>query len=165
MHELPPDETGPVPVTVTHAERRYYGVPPTGFALALAVAAIVAAIVMFATGRWPIGLILLGVGLLLVLLTVETGVFRDRAGVAADSVATRGRATTRLLALRRRVGGGHKLGKFDCFEQLLFAVEDADVRPVKLIGGAGEEVATQGAHVSEDVGHVMDRVNEHKRAH
>jgi Double zinc ribbon len=103
VHELPPDETGPVPVTVTHAERRYYGVTPTGFALAVAVAAIVAAIVMFATGRWPIGLILLGVGLLLVLLTVETGVFRDRAGVAADSVATRGRATTRLLALRREL--------------------------------------------------------------
>jgi zinc-ribbon domain len=99
--ELPPDETGPVPVTVTHADRRYYGVTPTALALGLSTVVIVAAIVLLATGHWPIGLILLGVGLLLVLVTAETGVFRDRAGVAADSFATRGRATTRLLALRR----------------------------------------------------------------
>ena len=92
--ELPPDETGPVPVTIAHAERRYYGVAPTS---------VVAAIVLFATGRWPIGLILLGVGLLLLLLSVETGVFRDRAGVAADSVATRGRATARMYAQRREL--------------------------------------------------------------
>jgi ABC-type multidrug transport system fused ATPase/permease subunit len=92
-----------VPVTVTHADRRYYGVTPTGLALGLAAVVIVAAIVLFAVGHWPIGLILLGVGLLLLLVTVETGVFRDRAGVAADSFATRGRATTRMLALRREL--------------------------------------------------------------
>jgi hypothetical protein len=90
-----------VPVTVTHADRRYYGVTPTALALGLSTVVIVAAIVLLVTGHWPIGLILLGVGLLLVLVTAETGVFRDRAGVAADSFATRGRATTRLLALRR----------------------------------------------------------------
>jgi len=101
--ELPPDETGPVPVTVTHADRRYYGVRPTALALGLSTVVIVAAIVLLVTGHWPIGLILLGVGLLLVLITAETGVFRDRAGVAADSFATRGRATTRILALRREL--------------------------------------------------------------
>jgi hypothetical protein len=101
--ELPPDETGPVPVTVAQTERRYYGVTPTALALGIAAVAVVAAIVLFATGHWPIGLILLGVGLLLLLVTVETGAFRDRAGVAADSFATRGRATTRLLALRREL--------------------------------------------------------------
>jgi hypothetical protein len=103
VQELPPDETGPVPVTVTQAERRYYGVTPTALALGLAALAVVAAIVLFAAGRWPIGLVLLGVGLLLALVSVETGVFRNRAGVAADSVATRGRATTRILALRREL--------------------------------------------------------------
>jgi len=103
VQELPPDETGPVPVTVTHAERRYYGVAPTALALGLAVAAVVAAIALFATGHWPTALVVLGVGLLLLLVSVETGVFRDRAGVAADSFATRGRATTRVLALRREL--------------------------------------------------------------
>jgi hypothetical protein len=101
--ELPPEETGPVPVTVTHAERRYYGVMPTALALGLAVGALAAAIVLFATGHWPVALVVLGVGVLLLLVSVETGVFRDRAGVAADSFATRGRATTRLLALRREL--------------------------------------------------------------
>jgi hypothetical protein len=103
VQELPPEETGPVPVTVAHVERRYYGVTPTGFALVLAGLAVVAAIALFASGHWPIGLILLGLGLLLVLVSVETGVFRDRAGFAADSFATRGRATTRTLGLRREL--------------------------------------------------------------
>jgi hypothetical protein len=101
--ELPADETGPVPVTVAQAERRYYGVTPTALALGLAAVAIVAAIVLFATGHWPIGLILLGLGLLLLLVSVETGFFRDRAGFAADSFATRGRATTRIMAGRREL--------------------------------------------------------------
>jgi hypothetical protein len=101
--ELPPDETGRVPVEYARTERRYYGVAPTAFAVTLAAAAVVAAIVLFATGHWPVALVLLGVGLLLLLVSVETGVFRDRAGVAADTFATRGRATTRMLALRREL--------------------------------------------------------------
>lgn len=103
VEELPPDETGPVPVTLTHAERRYYGVTPTALAVGVGVTAIVAAIALFATGHWPIALVVLGVGVLLLLVSVETGAFRDRAGLAADSFATRGRATTRLLALRREL--------------------------------------------------------------
>src|SRR5262249_37100904 len=100
VQELPPDETGPVPVTVTHGERRYYGVAPTALALGLAVTAVVAAIALFATGHWPIALVVLGVGLLLLLVSVETRVFRDPAGVAAHSFATRGPATTRPPPLR-----------------------------------------------------------------
>jgi zinc-ribbon domain len=130
--ELPPDETGPVPVTVTHVERRYYGVTPVGLALGLAAAAVVAAIVLFATGHWPIGLIVLGVAVLLVLVSVETGVFRDRAGVAADSVATRGRATTRLLQLRREL---RKLGALR--GRLLLELGDAVYR--------GDEQTTEAA--------------------
>src|SRR5438552_13599834 len=130
--ELPPDETGQVPVEYTRAERHYYGVAPTGFALALAAAAVVAAIVLFATGHWPLGLIVLGVAVLLVLLSVETGVFRDRAGVAADSLATRGRATTRLLRLRREL---RKLAVLR--GRLLFELGDAVYR--------GDERATEAA--------------------
>ena len=103
MLELPPDETGPVPVEYTHAERHYYGVTPTGLALGLAAAGAIFAIVLIATGHWPIGLILLGVSVLLVLVAVETRTVRERAGFAADSVATRGRATTRILRMRREL--------------------------------------------------------------
>jgi hypothetical protein len=101
--EVPPEETGPVPVTYVEAERHYYGVTPTRLVVALAAAGVVLAIVLFATGHWPIALVLLGLALLLVLVTVELGVFRARAGVAADSLATRGRAATRTLALRREL--------------------------------------------------------------
>jgi zinc ribbon protein len=103
VQELPPDETGPVPVDYMRAERTYYGVTPTTLVLVLAAVAIVAAVVLFAVGHWPFGLVLLGVGLLLALVSVETGVLRDRAGVAADSFATRGRATKQLFALRREL--------------------------------------------------------------
>ena len=130
--DLPPDETGPVPVTITEADRRYYGVTPTALVLGLATAALVAAIVLFATGHWPVALILLGLALLLLLVSIETGAFRDRAGVAADSVATRGRATTRLLALRR------ELRKMAVLRgRLLFELGDAVYR--------GDEQATEAA--------------------
>jgi hypothetical protein len=130
--ELPPDETGPVPVEYGHVERQYYGVTPTRFAVALAAAAFVLAIVFLATGRWPIGLILLGVAVLLVLVSVETGAFRDRAGVAADSFATRGRAARRLLALRR---DARRLAPVRA--RLLFELGDAVYR--------GDEQATEAA--------------------
>ena len=130
--ELPPDETGPVPVEYAHVERQYYGVTPTRFAVALAAVAFVLAIFFLATGRWPIGLILLGVAVLLVLVSVETGAFRDRAGVAADSFATRGRAARRLLALRREA---RRLAAVRA--RLLFDLGDAVYR--------GDEQATEAA--------------------
>jgi hypothetical protein len=118
--EVPPDETGHVPVHYERALPRYYGLTPTTLVLVLAAAALTLAIVLLATGRWPFGLVLLGVSLLLVLIFVEAArrkpdgavarstaealdAFRARAGVAADSLATRGRAARRLLVLRREL--------------------------------------------------------------
>jgi hypothetical protein len=118
--ELPPDETGRVPVQYTQAEPRYYGITPTTLVLVLAGAALTLAVVLFALGHWPFGLIALGVSLLLLLVFLEAARrkpdgpvarstadaldgFRARAGVAADSLATRGRAARRLLALRREL--------------------------------------------------------------
>jgi hypothetical protein len=110
--EVPADETGPVPVNYTHAEPQYYGVTPTTLVLVLAVAALAVSIVLFAIGRWPFGLIALGLSLLLGLFFFEgtrrrpdarVNAVRARAGAAADSVATRGRATRQLFALRREL--------------------------------------------------------------
>src|SRR5262249_62149953 len=63
VQELPPDETGPVPVTIAHAERRYYGVTPTALVVGLAIAAVAPAILLFATTHWPLPLLVLRVGL------------------------------------------------------------------------------------------------------
>jgi zinc ribbon protein len=118
--ELPPEETGPVPVQYAQAVPRYYGITPTTLVLVLAGAALTLAVVLFALGHWPFGLIALGVSVLLLLVFLEAARrkpdgpvarstadaldgFRARAGVAADSLATRGRAARRLLALRREL--------------------------------------------------------------
>jgi hypothetical protein len=130
--ELPPDETGQVPIVYTNAERRYYGVTPTALAVVLAALGVAFAIVLVATGHWPIGLILLGISLLLLLVTVETRAVRERASVAAGSVATRGRATTRILGLRR------ELRKMAVLRgRLLFELGDAVY--------GGDEQATEAA--------------------
>jgi zinc ribbon protein len=118
--ELPPGETGRVPVQYAQAVPRYYGITPTTLVLVLAGAALTLAVVLFALGHWPFGLIALGVSVLLLLVFLEAARrkpdgpvarstadaldgFRARAGVAADSLATRGRAARRLLALRREL--------------------------------------------------------------
>ena len=128
--ELPPDETGPVPVTYEQAERTVYGVAPTTLVLILAAAGVALSIVLFVTGHWPIALVVLGLALLFALVTIETGAFRERAGVAADSVTTRGRATARLLALRREL---RRLAAVRA--RLLFELGDAVYR--------GDEQATE----------------------
>jgi hypothetical protein len=147
--ELPPDETGPVPVNIMRTEPRLYGVTPASLVLGLAVVAAAATIALFVTGHWPFALILFGVTILLVLLFMEAarrkpdgritrttaatlGGFRVRAGVAAEAVATRGRATTRLLSLRRELG---QLGRVRA--KLLFELGEAVYR--------GDEEATESA--------------------
>jgi len=132
VQELPPDETGPVPVDYTHVEPHYYGVTPTRLAVALAGAAVVVAVVLLATGHWPFGLIVLGVAVLLGLVSVETGPVRARASVAADSVATRGRAARRVLGLRRELRHTAVVRA-----RLLFELGDAVYR--------GDEQATETA--------------------
>jgi type IV secretory pathway TrbD component len=140
VEPLPPEETGRVPVERIRAEPRLYGVTPTALVLALAVAALTLAVVFFVLGRWPLGLVLLGVALLLLALFVETArrlpggrvtrasaealdQFRARANVAAGSLATRGRAVGRVLALRRELRRMQTLRR-----QLLFELGEAVYR-------------------------------------
>jgi hypothetical protein len=138
--ELPADETGPVPVEYAQAEPRYYGVTPTILVLVVAVVALTLAVVSLAAGHWPAGLILLGVSVLLALVFLEADrrkpersmtrstaealeAFRARAGLAADSLATRGRAAGRVIALRRELQRMAPLRA-----QLLFELGDAVYR-------------------------------------
>ena len=138
--ELPPSDTGHVPIEYTQVAPRYYGVTPTTLVLVLAAVALTIAVVLFALGRWPFGLIALGVSVLLTVVFLEaarrrpdTGVarattdaldgFRARAGVAADSLTTRGRAARRLLVLRREL---RRMGVLR--SRLLFELGDAVYR-------------------------------------
>jgi hypothetical protein len=90
--ELPPDETGPVPVSIMRTEPHWFGVTPPLFVLGIALVVIVVAIVLFASGSWPVGLILLGVGAMLLAVYLEAARRRRHSFV------------TRVSAVRERAG-------------------------------------------------------------
>ena len=89
--ELPGEEIGPVPVSISHAEPRWFGVPPPLVLLLLALLALVGAVALFATGSWPYGLILVGVSALIVAGFLEVARRRPDSrltGYAASSAAS-----------------------------------------------------------------------------
>jgi hypothetical protein len=96
---VPPTETGPVPVTVARVEPRWFGVPSA----ALAVFA-------FALGRWPVGLILTGIGVLLFSAFLEFARRKPDSDLSRRSLErvenTRARAGSVLEALAVRTGAG-----------------------------------------------------------
>jgi hypothetical protein len=100
--ELPPNETGPVPVASQRTEPHWFGVTPPHVLLGVAAAAFVVAVVLFATGSWPFGLIMLGVGTLLAAAFLEAARRRPQSGVTRASVDARERARSGLETLRAR---------------------------------------------------------------
>ena len=174
--ELPPDETGLVPVQYVRSEPRYYGITPTTLVLVLGGAALTLAVVLFALGHWPFGLMALGASVLLVLIFLEAARrkpdgavarstadamdgFRARAGVAADSLATRGRAAHRLLALRRELQRMSLLR-----DRLLFELGDAvyggDVQATERARGQVRELDELAALREAEMETVVARTQE-----
>ncbi len=115
--EVPPNETGPVPVTVAHATPRWFGLPPPTALFALAVVLLVVAVVLLAIGNWVGGLVLLGLALLFAagfleagrrkpdtpIVTASIGAVdsaRARAGYTAQAFLTRSSARKEIV--RRR---------------------------------------------------------------
>jgi hypothetical protein len=120
VEEVPPDETGRVPVTVTQAAPRYFGVTPPMVVFALAIASLALAIVVFALGHWLAGILLLVAALLFGVAFVaaarrlpETpvarfsaralGTIRDQAGYAVETVSAQSSARLELFRLRREL--------------------------------------------------------------
>jgi zinc-ribbon domain len=123
--EVPPHETGPVPVTVAHAAPRWFGLAPPTALFAVAAALLVVAVVLLVIGSWVAGLILLGLALLFAAAFLEAGrrkpdapivtasigavdSARARAGATAQAFLTRSsarREITRRRAEAMRLGG------------------------------------------------------------
>src|SRR6476661_1623588 len=180
--ELPADETGKVPVQYVRAEPRYYGITPTTLVLVLGGAALTLAVVLFAMGRWPFGLIALGVSVLLVLVFLEAarrkpdGVvarstaealdgFRARAGVAADSLATRGRAARRLLALRRELQKMSALRArllLELGDAVYRADDEATERARGQVRELDELAAQREAEMQRTLAQAQDRLQRHR---
>jgi hypothetical protein len=76
--EVPAEETGRVPVSFQRVEPHWFGIAPAPLLLGAGAGALLIAIVLFATGHWPFGLILLGVAALLAAAYVEAARRRPR---------------------------------------------------------------------------------------
>jgi hypothetical protein len=100
--EVPPDETGAVPVSYERIEPRMYGVTPPRLLLGLATVAVVVALVLFVSGHWPYGLIVLGVAALLLAAFLEAVRRRPDSRLTRASVEARERARTGIETLRAR---------------------------------------------------------------
>jgi hypothetical protein len=101
VEELPPDETGPVPVTHVEVEPHWYGISPRGGAAAVGVAAAGVGVVLLVLGSIVAGAILLAVGVLVLGLLV-----RGPVASALSGPTERGRTalSIRLSAGRRLAG-------------------------------------------------------------
>jgi hypothetical protein len=100
--EVPPEETGAVPVSFERVEPRMYGVSPPRLLLGLATVTLVLALVLFATGHWPYGLIVLGVAALLLAAFLEAVRRRPDSKLTRASLEARERARSGIETLRAR---------------------------------------------------------------
>jgi len=120
VEDVPSHETGPVPVEISTATPRFFGVTPPSAILALAAACLAGGIAMLATGHTIVGGALLGVALVLGAFFVELArrlpetpvvrfsthafqTLRDRGGSAVESLAAQSSARVELFRLRREL--------------------------------------------------------------
>jgi hypothetical protein len=117
---VPPDEIGPVPVEISTATPRFFGVTPPSAVLALAAACLAGGIAMLATGHAIVGGALLGVAVALGVFFVSLArrlpdtavsrfssdalhILRERTGLAVESLAVHSSARVELFRLRREL--------------------------------------------------------------
>jgi zinc-ribbon domain len=120
VQEVPLEETGPVPVEITSAAPRFFGVTPPAAVLALGAASLALAIVMLITGHVVVGGVLLAVaGILFALFATlaqrlpdatavrvsrgALGAVRARAGFAVEALTVQSSARVELFKLRREL--------------------------------------------------------------
>jgi hypothetical protein len=120
LQEVPPEETGPVPVELRTAEPRFFGVTPPAALLALAAASLALAVLLLVTGHVVVGAVLLAIAAVFFVLFAnlvrrlpETavarvsldamGAIRARAGLAVEAVSVHSSARVVLFRLRREL--------------------------------------------------------------
>lgn len=166
-------DSGPrreTPISYRHIEPRWFGVAPPYLLFAVASVALVLAVVLFATGHWPYGLILLGIGALLLAAFLEVARRRPgRVPVVRHSSRARERAQTLLETWRARSLAAEDLRRI---RQGLAAVEDERRRRLTDLGVAvhGRDSASEAAararlaeldHEEADLGARLDAALEH----
>jgi hypothetical protein len=163
-------------------DARYYGVAPAALLLAVAAACLGVAVVLFATGNWPFGLVALGISVLFVVLLLEaarrrpkdrvaratagtlTGV-RARGGLAADSLATRGRAARRVVALRRELRrlAKSRSGLLLEFGDAVYRGDDSRADAAReQLQNLDEQTAQREAEINTTVLDAQERLSRHR---
>lgn len=99
---VPSEETGPVPISMNRAEPRWFGVTPPALLLGVSAALLLLAIVLFAIGHWPYGLILLGLAALLLAAFMEAARRRPHEHAARAGSDARERARSKWEEFRAR---------------------------------------------------------------
>jgi hypothetical protein len=99
---VPPNETGQVPVSLQRSEPHWFGVAPPELLLSVGVVAFVFALILFATGHWPFGLILIGAAALFLAAFLEAARRRPQSSMTRASVDARERARSSWDTLRAR---------------------------------------------------------------
>jgi hypothetical protein len=120
VEDVPAHETGPVPVEISTATPRFFGVTPPSAVLALAAACLAGGIAMLATGHAIVGGVLLAVAVALAAFFVSLArrlpetpvvryssdawrVVRERTGFAVESLTVQSSARVELFRLRREL--------------------------------------------------------------
>jgi hypothetical protein len=176
---LPLEETGHVPVHVVRVEPHWFGIAPAAGLLGLAALALLASILLFVAGHWPLGLILVGFTLLLLAAFGEAAkrkpeselarrsldtlrAVRARASVAVGSAALRTRAQRELTRARHELMSlqqlrGTKVAELG--EAALADEADAVERLKREIG----ELDALAAETEAELHEIAERTDEHIR--
>lgn len=164
---LPPSETGPVPVSVSQAEVRWFGVPPLGLLLGVSVVTFVIAVVLLAGGSWAIGLGLLGIAALLgaaflqfsgagigegvpAWASARLEIFRARSGAIAESQrvhASRAVIESERRMARLRLGEAERSGDEEAAQTARERLSELDRSEAGLAG----RVETRRAEADERI--------------
>jgi hypothetical protein len=136
VEEVPPDETGPVPVTRVVAEPHWYGISPRGSALAVGIAVAGVGIVLLVLGSIVAGATLLALGALVLGMLVRGPVAAALSGPTErgrTAVSTRLSAGRRLAALRRELDqvGAQRDRRLRALGEAVYDRDEAAVEPLR----------------------------------
>jgi zinc-ribbon domain len=169
VEEIPPEETGTVPVHTVAAEPHYFGIAPPLALFALAVASLVLAVVFLVSGSMIIGaLLLVAAGVFLALFVAASRRLpdnavarvsrragrglRDRTGFAVEAVSVHSSTRREVFRLRHEIA-----------ELVASRREAARALGEAVYGGADEEAETARNRMSELDGAIAEKENEMTR--
>jgi hypothetical protein len=157
VEELPPDETGPVPVTHVGAEPQWYGISPRGGGAAIGVAAAGVGVVLLVLGSVVAGAILLALGMLVLGLLVRGPVASALAGPTErgrTALSTHLAAGRRLAVLRRELDAiaGERDERLRALGEAVYSGDDGAVDPLRR---ELEDIDRREAETSEEIDRTM----------